>query len=274
MTAFATASPAAYQQQSIMTAPPERLVVMLYDGAIRFFFQAAAALREDARTTALERLDRGEAIVDHLLATLDMSAGRDGAAARGHLRLLQAPAHGGAARARRRQGRPRARLPQRPARGVGADLARHERLGAAARARRARARAGARRRRRRAARRDRRARAPDRALGAPPPSARPRARAPRRRCRSRSSWSSRSGATRSCASSARSAAAAAPCAATGSPPARRAARSTALPEGEARSRPGMDARRRSSDAVRMTGGALKLARQADHSGQSPRIRRP
>ena len=75
MTAFATASPAAYQQQSIMTAPPERLVVMLYDGAIRFFFQAAAALREDARATALDRLDRGEAIVDHLLATLDMSAG-------------------------------------------------------------------------------------------------------------------------------------------------------------------------------------------------------
>jgi flagellar protein FliS len=75
MTAFATASPAAYQQQSIMTAPPERLVVMLYDGAMRFFFQAAAALREDARVTAFERLDRGEAIVDHLLATLDMSAG-------------------------------------------------------------------------------------------------------------------------------------------------------------------------------------------------------
>jgi flagellar secretion chaperone FliS len=75
MTAFAPASPAAYQQQSIMTAPPERLVVMLYDGAIRFFFQAAAALREDARATAFDRLDRGEAIVDHLLATLDMSAG-------------------------------------------------------------------------------------------------------------------------------------------------------------------------------------------------------
>ena len=75
MTAFATASPAAYKQQSIMTAPPERLVIMLYDGAIRFFFQAAAAMRENARATALERLDRGEAIVDHLLATLDMSAG-------------------------------------------------------------------------------------------------------------------------------------------------------------------------------------------------------
>ena len=75
MTAFATASPAAYKQQSIMTAPPERLVVMLYDGAIRFFFQAAAAMREDDRATAAERLDRGEAIVDHLLATLDMEQG-------------------------------------------------------------------------------------------------------------------------------------------------------------------------------------------------------
>ncbi len=75
MTAFAPASPAAYKQQSIMTAPPERLVVMLYDGAIRFFFQAAGAMREDAWTTADERLVRGEAIVDHLLATLDMSAG-------------------------------------------------------------------------------------------------------------------------------------------------------------------------------------------------------
>jgi len=49
--------------------------VMLYDGAIRFFFQAAAALREGARTTALERLQRGEAIVDHLLGTLDMERG-------------------------------------------------------------------------------------------------------------------------------------------------------------------------------------------------------
>ena len=58
-----------------MTATPGRLVVMLYDGAIRFLFQAAAAMREGARGTALERLDRGEAIVDHLLATLDMSAG-------------------------------------------------------------------------------------------------------------------------------------------------------------------------------------------------------
>ena len=49
MSAYAPASPAAYQQQSILTAPPERLVVMLYDGALRFFFQAAVAMREGKR---------------------------------------------------------------------------------------------------------------------------------------------------------------------------------------------------------------------------------
>jgi flagellar protein FliS len=76
MTAYATASPAAYKQQSIMTATPGRLVVMLYDGAIRFLFQAAAAMREGVGRAALERLDRGEAIIDHLIATLDMSAGQ------------------------------------------------------------------------------------------------------------------------------------------------------------------------------------------------------
>jgi flagellar protein FliS len=76
MSAYATASPAAYKQQSIMTATPGRLVVMLYDGAIRFLFQAAAAMRESVGATALERLDRGEAIIDHLIATLDMSAGQ------------------------------------------------------------------------------------------------------------------------------------------------------------------------------------------------------
>ena len=75
MSAYAPASPAAYQQQSILTAPPERLVVMLYDGAVRFFFQGAVAMREGNRVLADEKLRRGEAIVDHLLETLDMSAG-------------------------------------------------------------------------------------------------------------------------------------------------------------------------------------------------------
>jgi flagellar protein FliS len=75
VSAYAPSSPAAYQQQAILTAPPERLVVMLYDGALRFLFQAAVAMREDKRALTDEKLRRGEAIIDHLIKTLDMSAG-------------------------------------------------------------------------------------------------------------------------------------------------------------------------------------------------------
>ena len=65
----------AYTESSILTAPPERLVVMLYDGAIRFLKQAAAAERNGHHQLFLERLRRGEAIIDELNVTLDMSQG-------------------------------------------------------------------------------------------------------------------------------------------------------------------------------------------------------
>lgn len=74
MTAYATA-PRAYQEHSVLTAPPERLVLMLYDGARRFLMQAAAAKRAGDVATANGRLQRAEAILDELIATLDMSAG-------------------------------------------------------------------------------------------------------------------------------------------------------------------------------------------------------
>jgi flagellar protein FliS len=69
------ASPQAYRESAILTAPPERLVVMLYDGACRFLHQAAVAMREGDVPVAHERLRRAEAIVDHLLQTLDMAQG-------------------------------------------------------------------------------------------------------------------------------------------------------------------------------------------------------
>jgi flagellar protein FliS len=69
------ASPQAYRESAVLTAPPERLVVMLYDGARRFLQQAATAMREGDMPTAHDRLRRGERIVEHLLATLDMSQG-------------------------------------------------------------------------------------------------------------------------------------------------------------------------------------------------------
>jgi len=70
------ASPQAYRESSVLTATPEQLVVMLYDGAGRFLRQAEAALGEGAWEHAHDRLQRGEAIVDELLATLDMDQGQ------------------------------------------------------------------------------------------------------------------------------------------------------------------------------------------------------
>jgi flagellar protein FliS len=69
------ASPQAYRESAVLTATPERLVVMLYDGARRFLRQAAVAMGDGDVPVAHERLRRAEAIVDHLLATLDMSQG-------------------------------------------------------------------------------------------------------------------------------------------------------------------------------------------------------
>lgn len=69
------ASTAAYQEQAVLTATPGQLVVMLYDGAIRFLRQADAAMGEQAVAHSHDRLNRAEAIIDELLSTLDMSQG-------------------------------------------------------------------------------------------------------------------------------------------------------------------------------------------------------
>jgi flagellar secretion chaperone FliS len=70
----------AYKQQSILTAPPGRLVVMLYDGCLRFLFQSAYAMREGNWKVAQERLRRAEAIIDELRASLDHDKGGEIAA--------------------------------------------------------------------------------------------------------------------------------------------------------------------------------------------------
>lgn len=66
---------ASYQESSVLTASPEQLVVMLYDGAVRFLRQSEAAFGEQAWSQGFERMQRAEAIFDELLATLNMDAG-------------------------------------------------------------------------------------------------------------------------------------------------------------------------------------------------------
>jgi flagellar protein FliS len=74
MSAYAPA-PNAYRESAVLTATPEQLVVMLYDGANRFLTQSAVAMREKRTGLAGEKLRRAEAIIDELLATLDLSVG-------------------------------------------------------------------------------------------------------------------------------------------------------------------------------------------------------
>lgn len=65
----------AYTESAVLTAPPEKLVVMLYDGAIRFLHVGAAAMRNGDHVHARDRIRKAEAIIDQLNYSLDMSHG-------------------------------------------------------------------------------------------------------------------------------------------------------------------------------------------------------
>ena len=75
MSAYTASHSAAYRQQSILTATPGQLVVMLYDGCLRFLHQAAHAMRGGDMAESNARLIRAEAIIDELHATLDLEQG-------------------------------------------------------------------------------------------------------------------------------------------------------------------------------------------------------
>jgi flagellar protein FliS len=62
-----TASPNAYRETAVLSATPERGVVMLYDGAHRFLFQATVAMREGKIELCNRKLARAEDIIAHNL---------------------------------------------------------------------------------------------------------------------------------------------------------------------------------------------------------------
>jgi flagellar secretion chaperone FliS len=68
-------SPSAYRANAVMTASAGQLVVMLYDGARRFLYQASVAMGERQIPLAHQKLTRAEEIVRHLRATLDLEQG-------------------------------------------------------------------------------------------------------------------------------------------------------------------------------------------------------
>jgi flagellar secretion chaperone FliS len=68
-------SPRAYRENAVLSAPPERLIVMLYDGARRFLHQSAAAMREQQIEASHVKLRRAEDIIIHLRDSLDLEQG-------------------------------------------------------------------------------------------------------------------------------------------------------------------------------------------------------
>ncbi len=66
---------AQYRQNSVETATPTRMVVMLYDGAIRFLCQALPAMRAHQYDQQSLQIGKAQAIIAHLRDTLDFEKG-------------------------------------------------------------------------------------------------------------------------------------------------------------------------------------------------------
>ncbi len=64
-----------YLQNQILTASPERILIMLYDGAIRFTRQAIVGIEENRPSLKLEGISRTLAIVAEFANTLDHELG-------------------------------------------------------------------------------------------------------------------------------------------------------------------------------------------------------
>jgi flagellar secretion chaperone FliS len=67
--------PRAYREGAVLSAQPEQLVVMLYDGARRFLHQGAIAMSDQQVELSHRKLRRAEDIILHLRDTLDMEQG-------------------------------------------------------------------------------------------------------------------------------------------------------------------------------------------------------
>ncbi|HHW01026.1 MAG TPA: flagellar export chaperone FliS [Clostridiaceae bacterium] len=64
-----------YKENSIYTSTPEELVLMLYNGLVKFIMQALSAVGEKNYEKANEAIKRAEDIVAHFQCTLDMKYG-------------------------------------------------------------------------------------------------------------------------------------------------------------------------------------------------------
>jgi len=64
-----------YQQNHIATASPEQILIMLYDGALRFLGQAAGGIENGDRELRTRYINKAIAIISELSATLNHEIG-------------------------------------------------------------------------------------------------------------------------------------------------------------------------------------------------------
>ncbi len=61
-----------YRQQQVNTAPPDKLLLLLYDAAIRFCNQAKAAMENNKTQEAHDAILKAERIIEEFTMTLNM----------------------------------------------------------------------------------------------------------------------------------------------------------------------------------------------------------
>ncbi|HWI47287.1 MAG TPA: flagellar export chaperone FliS [Rummeliibacillus sp.] len=62
----------AYKQNSVNTASPGELTLMLYNGCIKFIHQGEKAIEQQNKEKTNENIKKAQAIISELMATLDM----------------------------------------------------------------------------------------------------------------------------------------------------------------------------------------------------------
>ncbi|MTT31573.1 flagellar export chaperone FliS [Terrilactibacillus sp. BCM23-1] len=60
-----------YQQNSVMTASPGELTLMLYEGCLKFIKQGREAIKNQDRSTQNTVLQKAQTIINELIVTLD-----------------------------------------------------------------------------------------------------------------------------------------------------------------------------------------------------------
>ncbi len=66
-----------YRNNQILTASPERILIMLYDGAVRFVRQARMAIEEQRRADKAQAISKAVAIITEFSNTLNYEVGGD-----------------------------------------------------------------------------------------------------------------------------------------------------------------------------------------------------